>query len=357
MIYQMGWRDQAELYRADDRAVIEGGDPKWLIEEPQTTPDGSTITLLTSKIPLRNSKGEIDGVLGTYMDITQYKRAETARRETDARLASIVDSAMDGIVTIDDQERILVFNAAAEAMFGCPAAEVIGQPVERFIPERFRAAHHGHLQRFGQLPESQHAALQPRRICGRRASGEEFPIEASVSRTTVDGHPLLTIILRDIGERVRGEEARTQLEEQLRVAQKLEALGTLAGGIAHDFNNILGTIIGNAELARQDVGANRQALESLDEIRKASHRAKDLVQRILAFSHQQPEPQRVISLQPVVEEALALLRATLPAGVEITATLDAEAPPVRADATQIHQVLINLCTNAWQATGGASGPH
>jgi CheY-like chemotaxis protein len=135
----------------------------------------------------------------------------------------------------------------------------------------------------------------------------------------------------------------------------MEALGTLAGGIAHDFNNILGAIIGNVELARQDVGATHPAMQSLDEIRKASHRAKDLVQRILTFASQHQEPQSVIRLRPVVEEAVTFLRATLPAGVEVAATFDPDAPTVLADSTQIHQVLINLCTNAWQAMNGHAG--
>ncbi|MBI5505075.1 MAG: response regulator [Deltaproteobacteria bacterium] len=149
--------------------------------------------------------------------------------------------------------------------------------------------------------------------------------------------------------------ARLQLEDHLRLAQKMEALGTLAGGIAHDFNNILGAIIGNAQLARLDIGPDHPASESLDEIRKAGQRAKDLVQRILMFGRQRQQPQGVIELRPVVEEAVALLRATLPAGVELVTTFAADTPAVLADPTQIHQVLMNLCTNAWHALGGRNG--
>jgi two-component system cell cycle sensor histidine kinase/response regulator CckA len=289
--------------------------------------------------------------VAVFDNITERVRAEQALRESETRLASIVDSAMDGIVTIDEAERILVFNNTAELMFRCAAAEAIGQPLEQFIPERFHAAHHQHLQRFGQTPGT-HRMDGLVRICGRRADGEEFPCEASVSRTEANGHVLCTIILRDITERVRSEETHAQLESQLRLAQKMEALGTLAGGVAHDFNNILGAIIGNVELAAQDVGPSHPAGESLEEIRKASRRAKDLVQRILAFGRQHPQPQRVIALGPVVEDAVKLLRASLPAGVELTVTCKADAPAVLADATQIEQVLLNLCTNAWQALEG-----
>jgi len=162
-------------------------------------------------------------------------------------------------------------------------------------------------------------------------------------------------MLLDITESVRAEEARSELEAQLREAQKLEAIGTLAGGIAHDFNNILGAIIGNAALAREDVGAGHRALVSLDEIYTSSQRAKELVQQILTFSRKQPQQTRLIALRPVVDDAVKLLRATLPAGVEIV-TACAEHPLyVLADATQIQQILLNLCTNAWHAMEGRAG--
>ncbi|MBI5504314.1 MAG: PAS domain S-box protein, partial [Deltaproteobacteria bacterium] len=282
-------------------------------------------------------------------------RAEEELRQSQLRLSGIIDSAMDAIITVDETETILVFNAGAEQAFGCPAAEAIGTSLERFIPERFHAVHHGHIERFGRTSDTLRTAGRSTSICGRRASGEEFPIEASISQTEVTGHRLFTIILRDVTEQVRGAQARAQLEGRLRVAQKMDALGTLAGGIAHDFNNILGTIIGNVELARQDVGSAHPAVTSLEEIRKASGRAKDLVQRILVFGRQQAQPQTVIALHPVVDEAVALLRATLPAGVELVTRFDTETPAVLADPTQIHQALMNLCTNAWHALGGSNG--
>jgi PAS domain S-box-containing protein len=288
-------------------------------------------------------------------DVTERRQAETLLRESQARLSGIVDAAMDGIVTLDEQETILLFNAAAEKIFDYPAAAAIGQPVERFIPQRLRSAHHQHFQSFSQTGKTQRANSGFARISGLRANGEEFPIEASISRVEVDRRMLFTIILRDVTERVRSEEARAQLEAQLRLAQKMEALGTLAGGVAHDFNNILGAIIGNVELAAQDVGRDHPAVESLNEIRKASRRAKDLVQRILAFGRQQPQPQGVTSLRPVLEEAVRLLRASLPAGIELGTTFDADTPTVLADPTQVHQVVMNLCANAWQAMGGHTG--
>lgn len=160
---------------------------------------------------------------------------------------------------------------------------------------------------------------------------------------------------QDITEGKKSEKTRLSLEAQLRESQKMEAIGTLAGGVAHDFNNILGTILGNADLARQDAGSNWQALVSLDEIQKAGLRAKDLVQQILAFSRRQPTALRVMSLTPLVEESVRLLRALLPGGVRIEYRCSADTPPVAADPTQIKQILINLGTNAAHAMRGQPG--
>ena len=130
----------------------------------------------------------------------------------------------------------------------------------------------------------------------------------------------------DIQDLKDAEAARQRLEAPLRQAQKMEALGTLAGGVAHDFNNILGTIIGNVELAREDLVAEHPAQESLAEVEKASARARELVQQILTFGRRQPDERRVIALREVVEESMRLLRATLPAGIELVTGVRARRP-------------------------------
>jgi PAS domain S-box-containing protein len=224
--YQMGWRDQADRYRADDRRIIEAGTTHLHIEEQMTLPDGQTITLLTSKTPLRNAAGEITGVLGTYLDITARKEAEATR---------------------------------------------------------------------------------------------------------------------------------ANLESQLRQAQKMEAIGTLAGGIAHDFNNILGVILSNAQLAALDTAPGHPAAEGLAEITAAGQRAKALVEQILAFSRQQPTRRQVVEAPVIVAEVTRFLKATLPASVDFVTDLEPGCPPILADATQVHQILVNLVTNAWHALGDQPG--
>jgi signal transduction histidine kinase len=153
----------------------------------------------------------------------------------------------------------------------------------------------------------------------------------------------------DISDLKAAEAQQRALETQLRESQKMEAIGTLAGGVAHDFNNLLAAILGNLALAREDVGPGHLAQESLTEVHRAAIRARQLVQQILAFSRRQTHELQHQPLHPLVEDALRLLRSLLPAGVRVNALLGQHAFPVLADATQVQQVLMNLCTNAWQA--------
>jgi signal transduction histidine kinase/CheY-like chemotaxis protein len=163
---------------------------------------------------------------------------------------------------------------------------------------------------------------------------------------------LMSVLMRRLW---RTDRERRSLEAQLRESQRIESIGTLAGGIAHDFNNILAAILGNVALARDDIGANHPAQASLEQIRKASSRARDLVQQILAFGRRQPHSLVAQPLQPLVEETVALLRSTLPASVTLDCALVPEPLIAEADATQVQQVLMNLCTNAWHALQGRPG--
>jgi len=160
---------------------------------------------------------------------------------------------------------------------------------------------------------------------------------------------------RDISARLAGEAARRALEAQLRESQKMEAIGTLAGGIAHDFNNILAAILGNVSLARMDLDPGHAALVSLEEIDRAGKRARNLVQQILAFSRRQAQSFLNQPLRPVVEETIRLMRAALPRAVTMDVVYGDAAVHASVDATQIGQVLMNLCTNAWQAMNGGAG--
>ena len=180
------------------------------------------------------------------------------------------------------------------------------------------------------------------------SSGEMRVASAAITAVKNSAGELDCFVVQatDITDHRRAESQRLVLEAQLRETHKMQAIGTLAGGIAHDFNNILGAILGNLALAQQEIEPGHTAQARLEQVRKASGRARSLVQQILAFSRRQPHDLVVQPLQPVLEETVALLRTTLPAGAAIVVHLSEEPLWVNADATQIQQVLMNLCTNA-----------
>ncbi|MGE5170486.1 MAG: MASE4 domain-containing protein [Rudaea sp.] len=147
--------------------------------------------------------------------VAERERAEAAAVEAQQRLDGIIDSAMDGIVTIDEAQRIVLFNAAAEKLFGCPQSEAIGAPLAQFIPERFRGAHAEHVRRFGAEGVRSRRMVDQRTVMGLRRNGEEFPIEASISQATLRGRRYYTVILRDVTERLRAERALRRSQEEL----------------------------------------------------------------------------------------------------------------------------------------------
>ncbi len=178
---------------------------------------------------------------------------------------------------------------------------------------------------------------------------------AKLEKKMLDLEAANRALIDDITERERAARERAQLEERLRQAQKMEAIGTLAGGIAHDFNNILAGIIGFAELGLHDVSDPLSADQHFREILKAGHRARDLIRQILAFSRQRERDRKAVQLAEVVPEALKMLRAIIPVFIEIISEIDGEAPAVLADSTQVHQIITNVVTNAWHAIGDKAG--
>jgi signal transduction histidine kinase len=171
----------------------------------------------------------------------------------------------------------------------------------------------------------------------------------------LDGRVVRMEIASNITQRKLAEEQKAELEEKLRQALKMEAIGTLAGGIAHDFNNILGAILGYTELARASSSSFPEIYGKLDKVLQAGHRAKDLVRQILTFSRQAATERIALHPASLVTEAVRMLRSTLPATIDIVLRIDPKAGPVIADPTQMHQILMNLCTNAFHAmehTGG-----
>ncbi len=166
---------------------------------------------------VRDSHGLVTHLRGTAQDITSRKRAEIKLRESQSRLAAIVDSAMDAIVAVDGEQHILLFNASAEMMFGCQAEEAIGSSMERFIPPRFRAEYKAHLRSVGETGANTRAMGTRGVLWAMRSNGEEFPVEASISHVEDAGTTLFTVIIRDVTERRRSEEAVAESEKRFRL--------------------------------------------------------------------------------------------------------------------------------------------
>ena len=151
-----------------------------------------------------------------YWQVARRKAAEGALHNVETRVASILESAMDAVITADENQRIVLFNAAAETMFGCPREQALGAPLAEFMPERFRAEHQHHIRRFGETGTSSRRMGGQRIVTGLRRSGEEFPIDASISQITENDKKFYTVILRDVTDRVRAEEALRRSKEELR---------------------------------------------------------------------------------------------------------------------------------------------
>ncbi len=290
-------------------------------------------------------------------EVARRRAAETALREQGEWLHVVLRSIGDAVIATDAQARVVLMNPVAEQLCGWPEAEARGQPITAVFPivhAQTRQPATDPVQRV--LRERRLVGLDPQTLLLAR-DGRELPIDDAAGPILDAEGALLGVVLvfREISERVQAEQARRLLEQQLRNAQKMEAVGTLAGGIAHDFNNVLGAILANTVLAEEDLAFDHPVRPRLAHIGRAGNRARALVRQILAFSRRQPQLLRRQTLQPLVEECTALLRSTLPASAQLRVVLCDEPLHVLADATQVEQVVMNLCTNAWHALRGSSG--
>ncbi len=276
-------------------------------------------------------------------EIQDRKRAQEALAEREQRFRGIFDTSIDAILIFNSAGEIIEANPAACHLYGYPGGDLIGLSGKDIVHPDYRYL-------FDDFKEQvQSTGTFHAESVDVRKDGTQFDVEVRGRPFLYMNEAHLLAIVRDITERKRAEADKKKLEIQLRQAQKMEAIGTLAGGIAHDFNNTLTPILVQTELARLIIGQDDPAQANLDEIMKAGHRAKDLVKQILTFSRHSEHQRLPIDLVPLVKESLKLLRSSIPTTIEIKQEIRETALVVSADPTQMQQIIMNLCTNASQA--------
>jgi len=299
----------------------------------------------TTLIPVLDQQGVVTRIVGVSRDVSEQRRAARALLESQEMFANAFRHGPYAMLIVRLSDGVYVdVNAAFEELFECERAQVVGQSsaalaVWADLEERRRM-----LEKLRQGGGLRDFAARLRTF-----KGQPRDVLLSGDQVALGGEAHLIGTVRDVTKTLATERTKAELEAQLRQAQKLEALGTLAGGIAHDFNNILGAMVAFIDLIRIDVNDRMSVLEHVAELKSASYRARDLVQQILTFSRTQKPSRSVTKVDHAVRDALKLLRSSLPSSVVMKSSFDAEAPLVLADASQIHQVVMNLGTNAAHA--------
>ncbi|MBX7254900.1 MAG: PAS domain S-box protein [Candidatus Hydrogenedentes bacterium] len=302
---------------------------------------GQEHTYFFDCVPVLDDKGDVLQVLCVGRDMTQRKKAEVER----AMLITAIENAAEAVFMTDLEGKIEYANPAFSQITGYAPEEAVGMSTSLLKSgkqdERF----------YGAMWESlRKGDLWHGRFVNKRKDNSLYEWNATISpvRDSEGRLAHFVSVTRDVT-------AEVALERQLQQAQKLEAIGTLAGGIAHDFNNILAAVMGYAEMALQELEPNMEAYADVKKVLQASSRATALVRQLLTFSRQMEERRVHAHIDAVAHEALTLLRALIPASVEIKEVLGGQDGYVFADISQLQQVIVNLCTNAYQAMVDGKG--
>ncbi|MBF0527481.1 MAG: PAS domain S-box protein [Deltaproteobacteria bacterium] len=352
-----------QLIHPDDRELVKAYHQDRLSGKEVTTnyqfrilrPDGA-MRWVEVFAGLVNYHGET-AIQVIYIDISKRKQAEDALAVEKERLAVTLSSIGDGVISTDLAGQVTLVNKVAESFTGWSQKEAVGQPLTQVFHIIHEVTRERREDPVSKVIKTGQVVMLANHTVLIGKDGREMIIADSAAPILDQSNALIGVVLvfRDITEKTLAEKNRRKLETQLRQAQKMEAIGTLAGGIAHDFNNILGSIFGYTQLAMDDAKLGVVNPYFLEETLKAAKRARDIVRQILTISRQTEQLKRTFEVSSIIEEGLKLIRASLPANIIIQPEITTGATTILGDPTQIHQVLINLCTNAAHAMAEEGG--
>jgi len=324
---------------------VLNGEQKAFIDDVELHNNGKIVPLEISAQAINSTSGKRKQVICIYQDITERKRTRKAARESEDKFRRLVDNSLLGIYITQDH-LIKFCNQKFADIFGYKTPdELIGYHFKNLVAARNWAG----VEKEVRLRASGIKETSRYEFSGIRNDNTNFDAEMLGNRIIYYGKPAFQGTLLDITDRKKAETERQLLEDQLHQLQKMEAIGTLAGGIAHDFNNILSAIIGYTELALFEIPGMDETRQKLGQVLAAADRARDMVKQILTFSRKGEKVRKPVLLNEIVNEALRLVRSTLPTTIEIKSNISEKLNPVMANPTQIHQVIMNICTNAGHA--------
>ena len=275
------------------------------------------------------------------VEIDRRARVQESLQLSEQRYRLLSETVPMGILISDERGKIVHANAQALRMFGYEREELIGETVETLVPERLRHSHR--VQRFGYMKEPEERPVGAgMELFARRKDGTEFPAEISLGPLFTKEGVLISTTIVDIA-------ARKKMEEQVRLSQRMEAIGKLAGGVAHDFNNLLCVVLGCSDAVLETLPPEHPAAKKVEMIRQAGSSAADLTRQLLAFSRQQMIQPRVLDLEVAVEKVGAMLHRLIGENIEFKVSVQASLGHVMADPGQIEQMLMNLAVNSRDA--------
>jgi PAS domain S-box-containing protein len=309
--------------------------------------DGREIHIDDSAAPIFDDQGTISGTVLVFHDVTERRKKEELLRQAERQWHTTFDAINNAVCLLDREGRVLQHNRATETLLGKNTDEIQGHFCYEVV--------HGASEPIANCPILRMRHTKRRESIIQKWGDRFLEVVVDPVLTTSQEIEGAVHVITDITERKRAEDERLELERRLLHSQKLESLGVLAGGIAHDFNNLLTVILGNLELAEMDISDLSPALSSLREAAQATHRAADLTRQMLAYSGRGKFLIKEINLSELVEEMAHLLKVSVSKFATLQLRVNRQLPNIRADVSQVQQIVMNLITNASEAIGDQMG--